>query len=299
MNRVEFVFWAIDVFADRLQNYFHIDGIKKISDFPYGEDEREKADFYYKEGLENMPVLINVHGGGFVKGGKEHRRSLSEAYAEKGFFVINISYRLCPKNPFPAIIEDAILILNKLEEIGKTYPLDIDKVVLTGDSSGAYASVLATAALYDGGLGKRLGLPECKIRPSAVAAFSGLYNIRAVLDKKFPFRFSRVLAESFTGEKLGKKLAGLENYKFLKEISPVDYVNSNWPPVFVSYSKKDIFVAGQGELFIEKLKEKGVPYEEAHSEKIYENHCYHLFNFKAARETMGKTFEFLDKVKNA
>ena len=60
-------------------------------------------------------------------------------------------------------------------------------------------------------------------------------------------------------------------------------------------SRKDFFCKGHGELMYKKLAEAGVKVLEHHSEKAFDNHCYH-FNYwrKASREAMAMVFGFMD-----
>ena len=104
MNRAEFIFAAIDVLFHPFQNYITKEGVKCIKDISYNDQYAEcKGDIYFKEGAkEPMPVIVNVHGGGFVKGDKKHRKSIAHLYADRGWFVWNINYRLSPKHKFPA-----------------------------------------------------------------------------------------------------------------------------------------------------------------------------------------------------
>lgn len=107
MNRAEVVFKAIDVLFHPFQNCIKIKDTVIEKDISYDDRYPQcKADFVYKKSEEKLPVLVNIHGGGFVMGDKKHRRSISELYADKGWFVININYRLAPKYPFPAFMED-------------------------------------------------------------------------------------------------------------------------------------------------------------------------------------------------
>ena len=158
MNRGEFVFKAIDILFHPFQNYINKEGVKCVKDIVYNaEYESCKCDIYYKEGAtEPMPVVLNVHGGGFVKGDKKHRKSIAHLYADRGWFVVNINYRLSPKYAFPALPYDVITALNFLKVLAEKYSLNLDKVVLTGDSAGAYAATYCVAAAYDDELTKEL-----------------------------------------------------------------------------------------------------------------------------------------------
>ena len=71
MNRSEFLFQAIDGLFHIPQNYIRVKGIKRIKDIVYDKQYPEYCtlDIYFKENArEPMPVIVNIHGGGFVKG---------------------------------------------------------------------------------------------------------------------------------------------------------------------------------------------------------------------------------------
>ncbi len=298
MNRSEFVFAIIDVLFHIPQNYIRYKDIEVEKDIVYSDLDAEacKMDIYYKKGAKTpMPVIVNIHGGGFVKGDKKHRISVSHMYAERGWFVANINYRLSPKYAFPAAVEDVVNAVNYLTELKERFDLNLDKVVLTGDSAGAYLAAETEAVVTDRALRERLGIPECKVKPAGLALFCGPYDMLAAINAKLPFGLVKNIAESFMGFKLDKDLSNLKDYKYLKDIAPIDYVNSSWPPTVLTMAKKDVFCKGHGELMYQKLQEAGVKVSEHHSTKFLDNHCYH-FNYwvKASKEAMAMVYGFLD-----
>lgn len=301
MNRAEVLFKAIDVLFHPFQNCIKIPNIVTEKDISYDDRyEQCKADFIYKKSKDKLPVIINIHGGGFVMGGKKHRRAISELYADKGWFVINTDYRLAPKYPFPAIIEDMFTLLNFLPSLDTKYNLDLSRLVITGDSAGAYASSYIEACLKDDTLLKEMNLPEVAVRPSALVCLCGTYDVLSASELKMPsFGIARSVVESTAGVKFNKDYSDLKDYKYFKQIAPINFVNSNWCPVMLSFAEKDVFCSGQGELMYKTLKEAGVPCVESHSTKLTDNHCYH-FNYwtKASKDTLKVVFDFLEKIKN-
>ncbi|NCC88612.1 MAG: alpha/beta hydrolase, partial [Clostridia bacterium] len=97
-----------------------------------------KADVYYIKGDAPRPVFVNVHGGGYVCGDKRYRSGIARLIAARGWFVINVNYRLAPKYKYPASTEDVINSLNFVNTLKDKYHLDLDKIVLSGDSAGGY-----------------------------------------------------------------------------------------------------------------------------------------------------------------
>src|ERR1700724_3787892 len=76
----------------------------------YGEAGGQKLtmDYYPPAGPAPHPIAIIIHGGGFVGGTSKNN---SEAYcadflAPAGYAVFSINYRLAPKYPYPAMVED-------------------------------------------------------------------------------------------------------------------------------------------------------------------------------------------------
>ena len=78
-------------------------------------------------------VLIYLHGGGYVCGGFEAARGFASLLsAECGMRAVSLDYRLAPENPYPAAIEDALLLYHRVVETG-TPP---ERIILAGDSAG-------------------------------------------------------------------------------------------------------------------------------------------------------------------
>ena len=102
MNRAELVFKAVDVLGYPTQNILRFKDVVCVKDIPYGEGKRQKADLYYRPEIlndgKNHPLVVYFHGGGFIKGDKNYRKSICEFYANEGYFVYNkvrIQQALC------------------------------------------------------------------------------------------------------------------------------------------------------------------------------------------------------------
>ncbi len=83
--------------------------IKRYDNLKYAnESEDQILDVYTLKNKSNekQPVIINVHGGGWVYGTKETYQYYCMELAKRGFKVINYTYRLLPENDYPLCIED-------------------------------------------------------------------------------------------------------------------------------------------------------------------------------------------------
>ena len=56
---------------------------------------------------ERLPVLVWIHGGGFIMGNHREDTVCSHFVSELGIAVVSVGYRLAPEHPFPAALDDA------------------------------------------------------------------------------------------------------------------------------------------------------------------------------------------------
>lgn len=243
------------------------ENINKQLDISYGPYGKENLLDVYRPkaaGTSKLPVIFNIHGGGYFYGNKELYRLYCLEYAKNGFAVVNINYRLAPAANFPAPLEDinnaATWIVNNASEYG----LDIDNVFMIGDSAGAqltshYCTILtnpAFAKLFD------LNLPDINIK--AVALACGLYNIKDNLGND-----NRNMLLTYLGE----------NFNEADErINVLDYITNAFPPSFIFSSHFDFLFCELSPLvtLLEKLgvKEEHHIFGDKNNEDIA--HVFHL-----------------------
>ncbi len=302
MDLIGFVFTEIDILYHPLQNYKKFDNVKYEKNV-YKKDGEDAISFdvcYDPTKMEEspLPILINIHGGGFVKGDKKHRVSLSSWFADKGYFVLNVNYRLAPEYPYPTALQDIFEEISAFETIAQNYNVDLESVVFSGDSAGAYYATMAYAAKKDQSLYEALHLPSTTIKASGLISFSGLYDCKKAFSAKYPFGVAATLASEFLGTKINKDLSNLEETPYGKYLSPIDFINESWDKVFISYAQRDLFLKGQGEELLEKLREKGVMYDEDGAKELTSNHCYNLlFYKKSAKRCMDAVARYLAEIK--
>ena len=108
---------------------------------------------------QNLPILINYHGGGFISPllpGLEH--SLWQEAKTYEAVVFAIDYRVAPENKFPAAVNDSYNAFKWIADHGGDFGGDTSRIVLTGNSAGAnLVAVLAQKAKKDG-IGNKIKL---------------------------------------------------------------------------------------------------------------------------------------------
>ncbi len=130
-------------------------------DIAYGADPRQALDVFVPEGASRLrPVLMFVHGGGFVAGNKHAPGSpfydnVMLAATRGGVVGVNLTYRLAPAHPWPAGAEDVGAAVRWVHDNIARYGGDPRRVYLMGHSAGAVhvASYLAHPQFQQGGPG--------------------------------------------------------------------------------------------------------------------------------------------------
>lgn len=127
-------------FAERFAG---IDPAISISrDHPYGPSERNRLDIFTEPSLRKAPVLLFVHGGGFVMGDKRtpdlpFYDNIGNFAVSSGYVGVTMTYRLAPAHPWPAGSEDVALAVRWLRTNIENYGGDPQRIFLMGQSAGA------------------------------------------------------------------------------------------------------------------------------------------------------------------
>lgn len=142
-------------------------------DIAYGSHKRHKLDIFTQGEGGERPVLLYVHGGGFIGGdkavlGTPFYGNVGAWAVEQGFVGVVMTYRLAPADPWPAGAEDVAAAVAWLRRNVATYGGSPKRIFVMGQSAGAahVAGYLAMHALHDA-------------TPPVAGAlmFSGLYDV--------------------------------------------------------------------------------------------------------------------------
>ena len=106
------------------------------SDVPYGADTRNVLDFWDASGDGPRPLLIYIHGGGWLTGDKSKKGPAFQPFLDRGISIAAINYRLTPENPLPAPVHDAARAIQFLRSKANQWNIDTKHIALTGPSAG-------------------------------------------------------------------------------------------------------------------------------------------------------------------
>lgn len=128
-------------------------GVTEHCDLAYLPDgsRYHRLDVYHPaDAAGALPVIIDVHGGGWMYGDKELNKLYCLALAARGYTVFNISYPLVPDVTADQQLRDLTRALQWVDAHLEDYPADRNDILLTGDSAGgmlaSYLGVLAESA---------------------------------------------------------------------------------------------------------------------------------------------------------
>ena len=135
--------YAFDI--KRLDDSYASDEIREDLEIGYINDglSEHTLDVYYKDDGRSKPILIDIHGGGFISYDKEYNRVFANVAAQQGFVVFELNYRLAyPENTVFEQIEDIDKAVRWITEHAASYGGDNNRLYISGHCTGG---VLATA----------------------------------------------------------------------------------------------------------------------------------------------------------
>lgn len=185
---------------------------------------------------EKRPAVVMIHGGAWRTGSKfsmlRHARRLTRV----GYAVISINYRLAPKYPWPAQIEDCRTALDWLHKNADQYNIDPQQVGVFGYSAGAQLAAILAATNEQN--------PNVKIRAAVVGGT--------------PAEFSWIKDDS-TALVYWLQSTRQQNDAIYRSASPTHFITPDDPPFFIFHGATDWLVPIQSARKLDaKLTQTGV-----------------------------------------
>jgi acetyl esterase len=242
------------------------------------------ADVIVPRGEGPHPVLVYLHGGGWVCGSPRTHRKLAHRFAEAGYLVFNVDYRLAPEHPFPTPFEDCLAAVRWAHREAARFGGDAARLAVGGDSAGGNLSAAVSAALS--------GDPA---QPKAALLIYGVFDFATLGEGALgggedprALEIGRNMMEMMIGSYLGS--AEREALMRDPRVSPLA-VAGKLPPSHVVVGSADP-LAVQAEALVKALAAAGVPHE--HFVDVGMPHGYAQMEFlPAARPAIERMVEFL------
>ena len=203
----------------------------------------QRLDLYLPAtGEPPYPVLVGIHGGGFVSGDKRDGQITPVLRGlDRGYAVANLDYRLAPEAPFPAAVADVKTAVRWLRAHAVVYGLDGSRIAVWGDSAGGNLAAIAGTS----GDSAALRGPD--------PAYAGRSDaVQAVVDWFGPISFSlldedfRTAGHDATGAEgpasypsqyLGAPVATVPGTA--RAADPITYLSPDDPPILIEHGTDD------------------------------------------------------------
>jgi len=245
------------------------------------DNQHLKLDLYRPKEGGPHPVVICIHGGGFVGGQRQTMRWICARLAAEGYAAATIQYRLAPKYRFPACVQDCKAAVRWVRANAKKYNFNPDRIAAMGTSAGGHLSVFLAATAEVKEFEGDGGHPEYSSRIScAVNAFG-------------PTDFTRIQGKSKSEPVLEPFLGGtLQSHRqqYIRA-SPLYWITPNTAPVLTLVGTKDEHVPLEQEKWLhERLDACGVP-----NELVVLEGAGHGFKGQAQEKAQAAMLAFLAK----
>ncbi len=170
-----------------------------------------------------LPVIVDVHGGGLFMGDRGINRPYCRMLAHRGYLVFSLEYRLAPKVTIMQQFDDVCAGMDLVGSMLVDYDVDFTRMFLVADSAGAYLAAYVAAMHNSEKLQDVIGYKPSRMVFAAVGFICGM------------FYTSRTLEEQTFGNRL-------EDQEFLRymNIEHPEIVN-HLPPAFLLTSCGDTF----------------------------------------------------------
>ena len=204
-------------------------------------DTENKLDLYLpRNATAATPVVMYIHGGGWVGGTKESNVLRLLPYLEMGWAVVNVEYRLGAVARAPAAVEDCLCALRWVIANAEEYNLDASRIVTTGNSAGGHLALTTAMIPASAGLDRECPGPE-DLRVAAVINWYGITDVGDLLDG--------TNIRNYAVEWMGS----LENRSAIaRRVSPMTHVRSGLPPILSIHGDADPTVPYQQAVMLHK-----------------------------------------------
>jgi hypothetical protein len=214
-----------------------------VANEKYGPHERNVLDVWKAKSEQPAPLVIFIHGGGFVGGSKwQIDEKLLKDLLASGVSVAAINYRFVTTDPFPAPMHDGARAVQFLRSKAAEWNIDPKRVACYGGSAGAGMSLWL--AFHDD-----LAKPDSEdpvARQSTRLTCAGSLNGQSSYDPKQIKEWAGVQDIKphssllpFYGAKTEEELEQPAKRELAREASAISHLNAGDPSVFMSYSQKN------------------------------------------------------------
>jgi acetyl esterase/lipase len=222
------------------------------TDIPYAKANGTelKLDLTLPTGKGPHPAVMVIHGGAWRAGNKKDCSVIMPDLARRGYVAISPQYRFCPREIFPAQVEDVKAAVRWVKAHAGEYDIDPERIGAMGFSAGGHLAMMLGLTSPADGLEGASSSGGADSRVKAVVNYFGPTDLAA---DDIP-EVSKPLVKDFLGG------TPKEKPELAARASPLTFVSRGDAPVLTFQGTKDPLVpATQAIKLAEKMTAAGVP----------------------------------------
>ena len=205
-------------------------------------------DIYQSLTSKPQATVIFIHGGGWINRPREVELFFLLPYLKMGFSIVNVGYRLAAQSLAPAAVADCRCALRWVIRNAQQYNFDPEKIVVSGFSAGSHLAMTTTMLNTDDGFDSYCPGDE-ELKVGAIVNWYGITDVKDLLQG--------ANVQDYALEWMGNQSDRLE---IAERVSPINYVNSQLPPIFTVHGDADLSVPyNHAVRFHEALNQANVP----------------------------------------
>ena len=223
-------------------------------DIAYAEpkNERRLLDVYAPPSGSSLPVVVWVHGGGWMRGSKNEVAHKPAAFVDKGFVFVPVNYRFIPDVTMDTIVRDVAKSVGWVHANISRHGGDPKRIFLMGHSAGAQLVALLCA---DSRYIEAESVPRTSIK-GCVPIDGDTYDV--------PLEVATATARRKSLKQPSPKMGHPEKFGNLKqqrELSAVNHIapNRGIPPFLLIHVADHTDTTAQAHRLWEALEQAGVP----------------------------------------
>ncbi len=258
-------------------------------DMSYGTHERQSVDLFIPDDASgDLGLVLFIHGGAWIAGDKEsYEGGMTYGATELGIATASVNYRYISEDvDLLDVLDDIDAALAQIREKGAEAGVNINKVLLTGDSAGGHLSLLYAYARKN----------TAPITPVAVVSNSGptdlyddnFYHNNALGDEAaICDLMSKACGQRFTYETKESAMQALYS------VSPIAYVSAECVPTVINHGNADSIVPFSNAQTLDALLTQ---YGVEHVLNVYEGADHDLGKDDAAKKRADELlFGYIDR----
>ncbi|MDP7006496.1 MAG: alpha/beta hydrolase [Phycisphaerales bacterium] len=206
------------------------DGLVTMSNIEFAEIGNQKKHklsmdvVFPSNSVGSLPVVIFIHGGGWIEGRRQDGLRSIKMFAKGGYFAMTIDYRLAGQGGFPDAVHDCKAAIRFVRKNADELGINPDKIALVGFSAGGYLSTLVGVSSGNNLLDGSINGTDITTEVTCVGSINGTV---------MPQRAKGI------GKKIYEQWALRDKETKLENTLPITYLDKSDPPIYLLCGEED------------------------------------------------------------